>query len=293
MGDSALAFPDLTGTSDIDVPVSAVRLGSDAHKVLFCRTLFDTFNPYKPAVMDWPKLQAAERERLAALPIWDVAVRTEDKAGINIASYATTLADPLLKKAIALVGFEERRHRHVLSHLLQAYDIAVQSLPVTAPTNPAWAFMLTGYSECIDSFFAFGLFEIAKRSGFFPEELVETFEPVIHEESRHILFFINWAAWHRRNLNIIQRIWFELNVIAVWAFIFAQRISIAAGAGKGSRYSNFTFTGANQMGQPITARGLIDLCLSENERRMGQYDSRLVRPRFVPALARLLRKLLH
>ena len=152
--------------------------------------------------------------------------------------------------------------------------------------------MLTGYSECIDSFFAFGLFEIAKRSGFFPEELVDTFEPVIHEEGRHILFFINWAAWHRRNLNIFKRCWFELNVVAVWAFIFAQRISIAAGVGKGTRYTNFTFTGANQMGQPVTARSLIDLCLSENERRMAQYDSRLVRPRFVPALARLLRRLI-
>ena len=31
-----------------------IRPGSDAHKRLFCRTLLDTFNPYKPAVIDWP-----------------------------------------------------------------------------------------------------------------------------------------------------------------------------------------------------------------------------------------------
>ena len=34
----------------------SVRIGSEAHKALFCRTLLDTHDPYKPAVIDWPKL---------------------------------------------------------------------------------------------------------------------------------------------------------------------------------------------------------------------------------------------
>jgi hypothetical protein len=65
-----------------------VRLGSDAHKTLFCRTLVDTFDPYKPAVIDWPELDAEARERLVSLPIRDIAVQTEGRARLNVASYA-------------------------------------------------------------------------------------------------------------------------------------------------------------------------------------------------------------
>ena len=87
-----------------------VRLGSDAHKTLFCQTLLGTFDPYKPAVIDWPKLDAETRYRLVKLPIWDIAVQTEGRARLNVASYAAITADPLLRKAIELNAFEEGRH---------------------------------------------------------------------------------------------------------------------------------------------------------------------------------------
>ena len=89
--------------------------------------------------------------------------------------------------------------------------------------------MVTGFSECIDSFFAFGLFETARRSGFFPAELVETFEPVVHEEGRHIVVFANWVEWRRKQLNIFQRIAFEMKVWAVWVFLAYERMGIANG----------------------------------------------------------------
>ena len=276
------------------LPEGPIRRGSDAHRTLFCRTLLDTFNPYQPAVIDWPSLDAETRERLVRLPIWDIAVQTEGRARLNVASYAALVSDPLLRRAVELNAFEEGRHKHVLSNLVTAYGIALAAEPeYVVQRDREWAFMVTGYSECIDSFFAFGLFESAKRSGFFPEALVDTFEPVIQEEARHILFFVNWAAWHRRNMPLWRRPLFELKVLAVWAFLIWERIGIARDVGNGVQDNNFTVTGAQQVGADIDVGELIEICLAENTRRMSRYDSRLLRPFIVPALARLARRFLR
>jgi hypothetical protein len=292
MNAPASAIPDSEAQNP--APGGPVRLGSDAHKALFCRTLLNTHNPYKPAVIDWPALDASARDRLVSLPIWDIAVQTEGRARLNVASYAAKIADPLLRKAIELNAFEEGRHKHVLSNLVAAYGIALAPEPqYVVKGDVEWAFMVTGYSECIDSFFAFGLFESAKRTGFFPEALVDTFEPVIQEEARHILFFVNWAAWHRRTMPLWRRPWFELKVLGVWLFLIWERIGIARDVGSGVQDNNFTVTGAKSLGADINVAQLIDLCLSENTRRMGLYDQRLLRPFAVPALARLVRRFLR
>src|SRR5882672_7902613 len=102
-----------------------VCVGSEEHKTLFSRMLLDTHNPYRPAVIDWPKLDPDARDRLVRLPIWDTAVLTEGKASLRVRSYAKVVADPLLKQAIELNGLEEARHKVVLSNLVQAYGIAL------------------------------------------------------------------------------------------------------------------------------------------------------------------------
>lgn len=270
-----------------------IRFGSDEHKRLFCKTLLDTHNPYRPRVLDWPRLDAEAEQRITALPIWDIAVQTENKAGMNVATYAETITDPLLKKAVVLDGYEEKRHRHVLANLVAAYGITLApEPPFPRPKDPEWAFLVTGYSECIDSFFAFGLFKAAKDTGFFPVELVDTFEPVIHEEGRHILFFVNWVAWHRRNMAWWRRPWFELKVLAVWGFLVWERIGIARDVGHGQHDNNFTVKGAQQLGADIDVGGLIAICLAENDRRLSIYDPRLKRPRFVPFMAGLALKVM-
>ena len=267
--------------------------GSEAHKRAVCAMFHDTFNPYKPSVIDWPKLDAATLARIVALPIWDIAVQTEGKARLRMAAYARTIADPLMRETIARNGWEENRHKEVLSKMVAAYDIPLAAEPdYVEPRDPEWAYLVTGYSECIDSFFAFGLFAMADRSGIFPPELIDTFEPVMQEECRHILLFANWLAWHRRTMPAWRRPWFELRVAAVWVFLGWERIGLAKSMdGDGTQVAqdnNFTVNGTRAVADvELSVPELMALCLSENDRRFSGYDRRLLRPTTMPSLVRL------
>jgi hypothetical protein len=295
LDDAAIADADRNARKWVAAEHGPIRRGSEAHKTAFCRMLLDTHNPYKPSIIDWPRLEPEARDRLVGLPIWDIAVQTEGKARLRVSSYARTIADPLLREAIELDAFEEGRHKEVLSNLVEAYGIRLAPEPrYQEPRDPEWAFMVTGFSECIDSFFAFGLFALAKRSGFFPPALVDTFEPVMQEEGRHILFFANWVSWHRRNLPLWRRPIFSAKIIAVWFFLGWERIGIARGfdsaGGEVPQDNNFTLTGSKAVGAvDLSIRTLLDVCLAENDRRLSGYDTRLLRPRLVPCLTRLAR----
>jgi hypothetical protein len=274
-------------------PIGKIEIGSAQHKLMFCEMLLSTHNPYKPAVIDWPTLAPSVLKRVTSLPIWDIAVQTEGRASIRVSTYAASVDDPLLREAITMNGDEEARHKVVLSKLVQAYGIEIApEPPYPAPEDALRAWMLTGYSECIDSFFAFGLFEAARQSGFFPEELVETFEPVIQEEARHILFFANWVAWYRRSLPWYKRPWFLLKIASVWFSLIRDRVSLARGfdTSGAAQDMNFPANVGDSVAGAVSARALVDLCLEENERRMSGYDVRLLRPVTVPWLAGIVRR---
>ena len=146
-----------------------VPVGSDAHKQLFCRMLLDTYDPYKPAIIPWPALDGPQLARLTGLPFWSIAVETEGVTALRMQTFADTIADPLIREAVSLNAFEERRHKEVLHNMIRHYGISIDPEPAyVAPANPEGAFIQTGYGECFDSFFAFGLFRIAKDFGLFP-----------------------------------------------------------------------------------------------------------------------------
>ena len=263
--------------------------GSDTHYRIFTALLRATYNPYKPAVLDWPVLEPDALNRITGLPIWDIAVQTENKAAARVAFYAQTVSSPALRDALLHMAGEEARHREVLSRLVAAYDIPMKPEPYYAlPNDAEWGWLVTGFSECIDSFFAYGLFELARRSGYFPETLVETFEPVVQEEGRHILFFANWLAWYRARLSWWKRPWFELKIWAVWVFLIWERIGLAKTVdGLEGGDANFTMNGSSALSEEMDLQQLLAICLEEDKRRMAGYDSRLKRPTTVPFLGRI------
>ena len=63
MSSRAFAIPpDLTRDTGAWPGDGPIRFGSDEHKRLFCKTLLDTHDPYKPAVLDWPQAGRGSRE---------------------------------------------------------------------------------------------------------------------------------------------------------------------------------------------------------------------------------------
>jgi len=121
---------------------------------------------------------------------------------------------------------------------------------------------------------------------------------VMQEEARHILFFVNWVAWHWRNLPWWRRPWFFAMIGAVWVRLVHERIGLARGIGADKterpQDNNFTVTGSKAVADvDLSIAELIDICLAENERRMRGYDSRLLRPMVIPRLARFVRRFLR
>ncbi len=71
-----------------DWSTSEIRVGTEARKELFRRTFLDTFDPYKPAIIDWPPLEGAALARLTGLPFWGMAVETESETAMRMQLYA-------------------------------------------------------------------------------------------------------------------------------------------------------------------------------------------------------------
>jgi len=268
-------------------------IGSEEHKRLFCETFIETHRPFEPADIRWPPLEAESLERLKALPVWDEAVRTEAETALKVQTLGAQEPDPVLAKAIALQGYEEGRHAAILTLLTRHYGIVVRPFPAPRPpADPVWAFLSTGYGECLDSFFAFGLFAIARRSEYFPTALTDIFDPILQEEARHILFIVNWAAYLRAREPVAARPAWELRRMWTIAAQLAEHIrqGLRVGGRDAGAQEGFTMN-ARSAFEDLSARDFLEVCLEENDRRLAPYDARLLRPTFVPAGVRLALRL--
>ena len=289
---------------------NTLKIGSQEHKELLCRMFIETHDPFKPSEIRWPDLDAENLARLKAMPIWNEATRTEAATAVKVQSLGDTEKDPLLAKAISLQGYEEGRHAEVLQLLTRHYGIELaSSAPPEVPTNPTRAFLRTGYGECMDSFFAFGLFRMGERAQYLPKAFVAIFDTIMQEEARHILFIVNWAAYLRAQRPLLARpafdAWRAWNVVAQAIGRLKGALEMAS-AGKGkpketkesvetvvdNSKAGFTMGAAASLFGDFSLRTFFELCLAENERRLSQYDPRLLRPTMVPSVIRQVVKVL-
>lgn len=260
-----------------------MKIGSDAHKELVCRSFLDTHRVWDPRSLAWPHLDVDALERLRRLPFWGEALGTERDTGSKIVAYAATVADPLLREAIALQGREELRHAALLETLLDRYGIRVSARAGAVGRDQLErAFVDAGYGECVDSFFAFGLFEIARRSHLFPDSLLDLMEPILDEEARHIVFFANWEAHQQINRQRGKAL-----RAARAARYYIRAAGRRVGAMRSASGSGFTASGTREVTLDLTPAEFLETCLRENARHLAQFDPRLLRPRLVPALARM------
>lgn len=268
-----------------------MRIASDEHKELFCRSFMDSHRAYDPEEWPWPQLDDLSLARLRAIPIWTLALEVELGAGEMLAKYAATESDPLVRQALELQGYEEARHGRILKCMIDRYGLkVVPTVPKQVPTRGA--FVDFGYNECVDSFAGFGIFRLARDARILPEALTSLFTRLLVEEARHIVFFVNWIAWDRTRRGIRGPV---LQVFpTLWCYGSAIVRRVKAGekmsgggqdaAAEGEKVPLDLF---GDILKGLTAASFIRACIDENERYMASFDPRLLRPRVIPTLARI------
>ncbi|PHJ57303.1 hypothetical protein VF14_30455 [Nostoc linckia z18] len=263
-----------------------MKLGSVEHKELFCRSFTESYREYEPEYLPWPDLDDAALNFLRSIPFWEKALDTERQAGAIVSGYAQTLSDPVLQATIALQGQEELRHARLLKTLIDRYGIEIPECPpIQVPQNIEPIFTRFGFEECLDTFFAYGLFAIAREANVFPESIFTIFDPIIDEETRHIVFFVNWFTYTQiqRGQGFIPL----RSIKTLWHYGKALSNLIAVFGNDDASKTGFAATGTNIFTKDLTLKKFLEICLAENQRRMSKYDARLLQPQLLPKLANL------
>jgi hypothetical protein len=263
-----------------------VKVGSEDHKELFCRQFLKTHELYDPATLPWPQLDDAQLGRLRSVPFWQEVYHTERRAGAIVAAFTPMVQDPLVREAVALQGVEETRHARLIRVMIDRYGLEATEQPIEQfPTNLETAFIDFGFGECMDSFLGFGAFKTARQSEFLPEGMFEIFDVLMHEETRHIVFFINYMAWRevRRGrgaapLRALTSAWYYGRALS--RLLGMVRRGQDANDGKDS-----AITETNVFLEGFSFRQFVEECYRENARRMSVFDPALLQPRLLPAIA--------
>jgi hypothetical protein len=263
-----------------------VKIGSAAHKELFCRTFLDQHRPYEPEQLEWPVLDDEALALLRGLPFWTHALQAEEDAGPMISACAALEPDTTVRQALELQALEEARHARIIKHMIELYGLHVDEIRVEVPADVLEAFIDFGFEECLDSFGAFGLFKLAREHLGMPALLFDIFDQVMQEEASHIVFFLNWFAYRQVNGGALP--WVFRHPKALKHYLRALRkLAGLAFSDDTAEGKDFILSGADAFVDNLTPGVVLAACLEENTRRLAAFDRRLLVPQLAPRLARL------
>ena len=264
-----------------------MRIGSEAHKERFCRQFIESHQRFDPETLPWPELDETALTRMRTVPFWQEVLHTERRAGAIVCAFAETITDPLVREAVDLQGVEETRHAELLRVMIRRYGLPAEERPLEAVgPDLHTAFADFGYGECIDSFLGFGVFKIARQSEFLPDKLFQIFDTLMLEETRHIVFFVNWMAWQEA-VRGRGAGWRRALVSArFYGRAIRRLVSTIRQGQKANDGKDFSATQASVFLDGFTFRRFVEECYAENARRMADFETDLLRPRFLPSLAR-------
>jgi hypothetical protein len=108
---------------------------------------------------------------------------------------------------------------------------------------------------------------------------------LMHEETRHIVFFINYMAWREvrrgRGLAPLRA------MTSTW--YYGRALSRLLGMVRRGKDANdgkdFAVTEASMFLEGFSFRQFVETCYRENARRMSAFDPELLQPRMLPAIA--------
>jgi len=264
-----------------------VKAGSEAHKTLFCRQFIDTYQEFDPETLPWPELTEAELTRLRGVPFWQEVFHTERRAGAIVQAFLPHVSDPLVHEAVALQGLEETRHAKLIRTMIDRYGIEATEQPLEEmPADLETAFIDFGFGECLDAFLGFGAFKTARQSAFLPSGMFDIFDVLMFEETRHIVFFINYMAWREKRRGHVA---LTRNLKSAWFYgRAASRLLGMVNRGKDMNDGkNFAVTEASMFLDGFSFASFVEDCYRENARRMREFDPDLMQPKLLPSIAGL------
>ncbi|WP_428485860.1 hypothetical protein [Rhodopila sp.] len=264
-----------------------ISAGSDLHKESFCRQFIETHELYDPETLPWPVLDDAALARLRGVPFWQEVYHTERRAGAIVDAFTPHVMDPVVREAVALQGLEETRHAKLIRVMIDRYGIDATEQPLEAfPADLETAFIDFGFGECLDAFLGFGAFKTARQSEFLPAGMFEIFDVLMQEETRHIVFFINYMAWREKRRGHIAP---TRALKSTWFYGRALRrlLGMVRRGQTANDGQDFAVTQANMFLDGFSFQQFVEDCYRENARRMSVFDPDLMQPRLLPAVADL------